>query len=567
MKFDGKAFGEEIVALTRSFVERSLAPLVQRLSTVEKELAEARAALAAQPDVNAIVVGEIAKALADQPKSQPIDLSAIERKIDDQHAELSRRLDEMPEAATVDGLASVADAVEQVREAVQGLPGLDGLVALVEKTVAAVPAIAPGTIRALVDEEVARRVAELPPAVPGKSVTVDDVQPMIETGIAKAVAALPPAITLEDLRPVVDAAAKAAVAELPPRPTAAEVAALIPAPKNGTCVTADDVLPMLEDLVAGAFATIAPPENGKDADPEITRALVVDEVRKVVANLPPAPTAEEIAALLPKVPTAEEVAAAMPEPPAGKDADPDVTAALVKDEVAKAVAALPPALPGKDADPEIIREMVREEVAQLPPAEPGKDATPDQIAAEVEKVLATWERPKDGVSVTVEQLLPAIESTIDKAMAARPLPEDGKQGRGVAALLKDHEGYLIATYTDGATARIARVDGENGKDGLGFDDLEVVDEGVAFVLRFAKGDQVKEFRLAKPTLADSYRGVWRDGAHKAGDTVTYGGSFWIALRDTKERPENGDDWRLAVKKGRDGKDVEAPKTPRPVKLK
>src|SRR5262245_21984362 len=47
------------------------------------------------------------------------------------------------------------------------------------------------------------------------------------------------------------------VSAVPKAPTAEEVAALIPAPKNGDSITADDVRPMIESMVAGAFATIA----------------------------------------------------------------------------------------------------------------------------------------------------------------------------------------------------------------------------------------------------------------------------------------------------------------------
>lgn len=43
MKFDGKAFGEEVVGLTRSFVERQIAPLRAEVDALKKELAEVRA--------------------------------------------------------------------------------------------------------------------------------------------------------------------------------------------------------------------------------------------------------------------------------------------------------------------------------------------------------------------------------------------------------------------------------------------------------------------------------------------------------------------------------------------
>jgi integrin beta 3 len=43
MKFDGKAFGEEVVAVTRAFVAKELAPLLARLDAAEKRVAELEA--------------------------------------------------------------------------------------------------------------------------------------------------------------------------------------------------------------------------------------------------------------------------------------------------------------------------------------------------------------------------------------------------------------------------------------------------------------------------------------------------------------------------------------------
>ena len=55
------------------------------------------------------------------------------------------------------------------------------------------------------------------------------------------------------------------------------------------------------------------------------------------------------------------------------------------------------------------------------------------------------------------------------------------------------------------------------------------------------------------------RGVFRDGEYKAGDGVTWNGSYWIAQKDSPEgKPGDGEGWRLAVKKGRDGKDFAPP---------
>jgi hypothetical protein len=43
-------------------------------------------------------------------------------------------------------------------------------------------------------------------------------------------------------------------------------------------------------------------------------------------------------------------------------------------------------------------------------------------------------------------------------------------------------------------------------------------------------------------------------SYRMGDGTSYGGQFWIAQKDDPEgRPGTNDGWRLAVKKGRDGK--------------
>ncbi|MCO6386232.1 hypothetical protein [Aliihoeflea sp. 40Bstr573] len=96
-------------------------------------------------------------------------------------------------------------------------------------------------------------------------------------------------------------------------------------------------------------------------------------------------------------------------------------------------------------------------------------------------------------------------------------------------------------------------DGRDGVDGLGFDDLDVVHDGArGFTFRFARGDQVKEFPFTLPVVLD--KGVYKAGDdYEPGDGVTYGGSFWIAQEKTAEKPDSGKGWRLAVKRGRDGK--------------
>ena len=64
---------------------------------------------------------------------------------------------------------------------------------------------------------------------------------------------------------------------------------------------------------------------------------------------------------------------------------------------------------------------------------------------------------------------------------------------------------------------------------------------------------MKAFEFSLPVVLD--KGVYKAGeGYQAGDGVTWAGSFWIAQEDTTEKPDGGKGWRLAVKRGRDGKD-------------
>lgn len=159
------------------------------------------------------------------------------------------------------------------------------------------------------------------------------------------------------------------------------------------------------------------------------------------------------------------------------------------------------------------------------------------------------------------------------------MPRDGaggKDGVGLAGALIDRDGNLTLTMTDGSVKSLGQVmgrDGVDGKDGaagaagLGFDDLDVEhDGGRTFTLRMRRGEQVKEFAFTVPVVLD--RGVFKDGTEYAsGDGVTWGGSYWIAQAATTDKPGLSDAWRLAVKKGRDGKDAEPERGPARVKLK
>lgn len=97
--------------------------------------------------------------------------------------------------------------------------------------------------------------------------------------------------------------------------------------------------------------------------------------------------------------------------------------------------------------------------------------------------------------------------------------------------------------------------GPQGEHGMGFDDLTIDYDGErGFTFKLMRGEQIKTFDFTLPIVLD--RGVYRDdNTYVKGDGVSSGGSFWIAQRDDNldkpGLPDSG--WRLAVKKGRDGR--------------
>ena len=84
-------------------------------------------------------------------------------------------------------------------------------------------------------------------------------------------------------------------------------------------------------------------------------------------------------------------------------------------------------------------------------------------------------------------------------------------------------------------------------------------------LRWAFGDVMHEIKTA--IVLDA--GVWKEGAsYVAGDAVSCANSLWIAKTATSTKPPS-DDWRLAVRAGRDGRDYrpDDKSPPKPVRFK
>ena len=220
-----------------------------------------------------------------------------------------------------------------------------------------------------------------------------------------------------------------------------------------------------------------------------------------------------------------------------------------------------------------IKQEVEQAVAALPPAKAGVDGTSvtlEDVAPLIRAAVAQIPIPKDGengTSVTVGQVLPMLKEWFD----ALPKPKDGADGKSVTIddvrlMLQAEQATHLLEIERRANDRIDRCidriekprdgkDGRDGADGLGFDDFEPIFDGRrTFTLRCSRGDKVKEWSWKMPVVIEC--GVYVSSKeYEQGDGVTCGGNYWIALKDTSARPgDNNTDWRLAVRKGRDGKD-------------
>lgn len=236
-----------------------------------------------------------------------------------------------------------------------------------------------------------------------------------------------------------------------------------------------------------------------------------------------------------------ELVKALPAPADGRSVTPDDVAPMIRDEVAKAVAEVPPAKDGESVTVDDVRpvlaELVSKAVADLPKPQPGKDADMDALRDYLDGLVKSLELPKgpsiNEVSATFERRFSDLSlswerqarETFEKAADRMPIPKNG----------------------------------ENGRDALPLEsfDLMLSDDGRTVTVKMQAGETVVEKSLKIAAVLD--RGVFsaeKSAEYEAGDGTTYGGCYWIAQKDAPEGvPGSSTDWRLAVKKGRDGKDL------------
>lgn len=201
---------------------------------------------------------------------------------------------------------------------------------------------------------------------------------------------------------------------------------------------------------------------------------------------------ETTAPLLKRIDALEKQLAAVPD-------------AVDVDAVAKSAASL---IPTPVIDESSIKAHIAELVKQIQPV---PSPTIDEVAAVFERrfsdLTLSWERQARG--------------TFEKAADRMPVPKNGRDALPLESF-----------------------------------DLSLSEDGRTLTVKMQAGEGIVEKSLRLAGIID--RGIYKaGGTYDQGDAVTHGGCLWIAQQDAPEGTPGmgGKGWRLAVKKGRDGKDL------------
>lgn len=196
-----------------------------------------------------------------------------------------------------------------------------------------------------------------------------------------------------------------------------------------------------------------------------------------------------------------------------------------------------------------------------------RDATEPlkQKIKELEAALENQPKPKDGKSVTVEDVAPMVREEVEKAVSQIPAPKDGDSVSvdEVAAVFERRFSDLTLSWERQARDTFERAADKmpipkDGRDALPLEtfDLSLSEDGRTVTVKMQAGETQIEKSLRIPSVID--RGPYKSvNEYEKGDGVTHGGSFWIAQDDKPEGAPGmgGKGWRLAVKRGRDGRDL------------
>jgi hypothetical protein len=144
----------------------------------------------------------------------------------------------------------------------------------------------------------------------------------------------------------------------------------------------------------------------------------------------------------------------------------------------------------------------------------------------------------------LEATVAALREAIEHPALGKSLERVDRLQEGVLADLRGLRERLAAIEVKALQPGPPGEPGKDGTDGLGFEDLEVVDDGTGVFFRFTRGDVVKTVRVPVPYDRGPYK---PDETYEKGHCVNHNG-YWIAKAPTKGiRPGDGTTpWRLII---------------------
>jgi len=217
-----------------------------------------------------------------------------------------------------------------------------------------------------------------------------------------------------------------------------------------------------------------------------------------------------------------------------------------------------------------LEQRVDEAIKSIPEPVNGKDGTSvtlEDVRPLVEELVKSVEVPLPDIS--------HLEQRVDEAIKSIPEPvngkdgrdgEDGRDGRDSLDLeilpdinfSKTYPAGVYAYHEGGLWRTANRTNEKSGWECIvdGVSDVDVDFDGERkFTIRISKSSgKTVEKTFRTPNMID--RGVYTESkTYETSDCVTYGGSLWVAQTDNPEgKPGVSKDWRLSVKKGRDGRE-------------
>ncbi len=360
--------------------------------------------------------------------------------------------------------------------------------------------------------------------------------------------------------------------EVPRAPTMEEIVEIVAKVTLPTIPSAEDVAavmmrntPTMDQIIEQARAHIP---TAEEIAKHVTVPMpVIPTVKEIAGEVPVGPSLEEIVeAVKEHLPSAADVAKFVPIPELPPMPElPPLPHVPSLDEILEAMKTLIPEPikgdPGESVSAEDLRSMLTKMVDELP-----KAPTLEQIVESVTPLIPAPVKGDKGDACSVDDVREMVKGIIQTQIETLPKPKDGNSVTvdDVLPSIENHFAKWALEFerraADQLSSAIQRIEKpKDGKDGLGFDDLhsfkaEQIGERI-IKFSVASGDEridLCEFKLSHPL----HQGVFSDGReYDKGDTVTRDGCSWIALKDAPQgMPGSSDDWQLAVKKGRDGKD-------------